>query len=413
VRAAGDRNARIALRQLSRGIAEMSDGSVTTWPYRAVLPWALSRSDWHAWGANMTAALAAASTALGDKDLLEPAVDDATGFSPQLLTSTGPDNGLLPAPVDASQIAYGADARVQGLLAVGEATHRPGIRALAGIAAGWFFGQNAAGAPVYDPATGVTNDGVEGDGRVNKNSGAESTIHGLLTMQRLDANPDLAATAEASASILVRDGLQVIEAESGTLTEGAVVITPEPAWTGESQWSGGAYVSAPAASTVTWSLAGSSQSRLVQPIVGLVAGSDARSTFSSGGTRLGTVRYGDVGPQGNAPSPVDLLPIDLRNLVGPNPVTVSAQTVGGVGAIDALLVMPEVATLLTEGDGHFTALLTSKSRSRQWRDVALGGSGRATVSSYDRSGRLVDRRTAPGSTIAVRVMSGGFTVVMR
>ena len=48
----------------------MSAGSVTSWPYRALLPWGLSRSDWHAWGANMPAALAAASTALGDQDLL-------------------------------------------------------------------------------------------------------------------------------------------------------------------------------------------------------------------------------------------------------------------------------------------------------------------------------------------------------
>jgi len=413
VRATGDRKARTALRQLARGIAELADGSVTEWPYRAVLPWALSRSDWHAWGANMPAALAAASLALGDRGLLKPAVGDAAGFSPQLLTSTGPDNGLLPAPVDKSQIAYGADARVQGLLAVGKATHRPGIRRLAGIAAGWFFGQNAAGVPVYNPATGVTNDGVEGDGRVNLNSGAESTIHGLLTMQVLDANPDLAALAGASASIRVRDGLQVIEAESGSLTGGATVTTLSDGWTGESKWSNNAYVSAPAGSTVTWSLAGSTQRRLVQPIVGLVQGSDARSTFNSGRTRLGTVRYGDVGQQGNAPSPVELLPIELRRMVGADPVTMTAQTAGGVGAIDALLVMPEVATLLTDGGGHFTALLTSKSRSTERRSVSLGGSGRATVSSYDRSGRLVDQRTGDGSELSVSVASGGFTIVTR
>jgi hypothetical protein len=48
---------------------------------------------------------------------------------------------------------------------------------------------------------------VQPDGTVNPNSGAESTIHGLLTMQLLDANPDLATVAKASASILVRDGL--------------------------------------------------------------------------------------------------------------------------------------------------------------------------------------------------------------
>ncbi len=412
VRATGDRTATTALRQLSRGIAELSAGSLTSWPYRALLPWGLSRSDWHAWGANMPAALAAASTVLGDRGLLRAAIDDA-GFSAALLTSTGPDNGLLPAPSDPTQIAYGADARVQGLAAVGAASNRPGILALAGIAAGWFFGQNAGGVPVYDPATGVTQDGVNPKGRVNPNSGAESTIHGLLTMQTLDATPDLAAGARASASIRVRDGVQVIEAESGSLADGAVVTSLKEAWTGESQWSGGQYVSAAAGSTVTWNLAGSSQPRLVQPIVGLLPGSRARTSFRAGSTLLGTVRYGAVGQQGNAPSPVELVPIQLRNLVGANPVTVTARTTGGVGAIDALLVMPEVATLLTDGGGHVTALLTSKSTTTERRAVRLSGAGPVQVRSYDRSGRLLDRETRAGAVVSVEVAGGGFTIATR
>jgi len=144
-----------------------------------------------------------------------------------------------------------------------------------------------------------------------------------------------------------------------------------------------------------------------------VPGSSARSTFGSERTRLGTVRYGDVGRQGNAPSPVELLPIQLRRQVGANPVAVSAQTAGGVGSIDALLVMPEVATLLTDGGGHFTALLTSKAPSTERRSLSLGGSGRAMVSSYDSSGRLVDQRTRAGSEIFVSIAPGGFTIATR
>jgi hypothetical protein len=56
----------------------------------------------------------------------------------------------------------------------------------------------------------------------------------------------------------------------------------------------------------------------VEPVVDLLAGSGARSAFSVDRTRLGTVRYGAVGPQGNVPSPIELVPIDLRNLVGGN-----------------------------------------------------------------------------------------------
>ncbi len=105
VRAGGEESARIALRQLAKGISAMSAGATTRWPYRALLPWALSRSDWHAWGANMPAALVAAAQTLGDTSIVAAAVDDTAGFTAQLLTSTGPNNGLLPAPIDASQIA--------------------------------------------------------------------------------------------------------------------------------------------------------------------------------------------------------------------------------------------------------------------------------------------------------------------
>ncbi len=105
-------------------------------------------------------------------------------------TSGGPDQGRLPTRIDGSQIAYGVDSRLQSLLATAEATDAPGLRRLAGIVAAWYFGANASGQPAYDPATGRTVDGIEANGNVNRNGGAESTIHGLLSMLALDARPD-------------------------------------------------------------------------------------------------------------------------------------------------------------------------------------------------------------------------------
>ena len=58
--------------------------------------------------------------------------------------------------------------------------------------AAWYFGANPAGQPMYDPATGVTFDGISGSGQINHNSGAESTIHGLLSMIALDEHPAVA-----------------------------------------------------------------------------------------------------------------------------------------------------------------------------------------------------------------------------
>jgi len=405
----GARAARKALAELSRGISELSAGSTTTFPYRALLPWALSRSQWHAWGAQMASGLAAAYPLLGRPELLRTAVADTAGFTPQLLTSTGPVNGIQPTVTGGAQIAYGADGRVQALYAVSRLTRSSGLHDLAGVAAGWFFGANTAGVPVYDPATGVTNDGVEADGRVNRNSGAESTIHGLLTMQLLDAHPDLASLARRSAHISLRDGLTTVEAETGALTGPASVVTPDPQWTGDALWSNQA-VAAGAGSTVTWTLPAADQRRLVQPVVEYLPGAAARTRFSVGSTS-GTVRYGATGRQGVAESPSLLLPADLGLLAPSSATTVTARTSGGTGRIDALLVMPVVAALTASGDGHGTAVLTSKSSRWQLRTVSLTGSGRALVRSYDRNGRLLNSWRTSGASVSGVVAPGGFTLI--
>ena len=157
---------------------------------------------------------------LGKPSLLKPAVTEAIRFDPTLLTSGGADNGWLPTPVETVQIAYGVDSRVQSLLAVSDAGGTRAARDLAAMEAAWFFGANRSGKAMYDPKTGVTFDGLEADGRINPNSGAESAIHGLLTMLALDAHPAVRTQATALTSVVSRDGLRVVEAEAATETTG-------------------------------------------------------------------------------------------------------------------------------------------------------------------------------------------------
>ncbi|HET7516493.1 MAG TPA: hypothetical protein VFN05_02105 [Actinomycetes bacterium] len=94
----------------------MQQGDVRDWPYGALLPWARSRSLWHAWGDQMADALAEAGRALGRDDWVRVAVGEAGRFTPHLLAQGGPENGWLPAPTDRVQIAYSADATLQNLL---------------------------------------------------------------------------------------------------------------------------------------------------------------------------------------------------------------------------------------------------------------------------------------------------------
>jgi hypothetical protein len=412
---AGGGAARTALSQLADGIALLSEGTTRTWPFGAVYPWALSRSLWHAWGSTMPAALARASQALGTGTYLAPAVKDSAGFTPWMLTSGGPDNGRLPTRLDLSQIAYGADSRVQSLLATAEATEKVGLRRLAGMQAAWFFGANAAGVPAYDPATGRTIDGISGDGVVNTNSGAESTIHGLLTMIALDANPDVAEAARVAA-ITARVGTTTLQAEDASTTGAARVVTLADRWTGESLFGGTGYLALGDGATASLPVPDADVDRLVMPVVDLMPGSTAVTTWSAGDKVLGRVDSGDIGLQGASPAPGALLPVTLSRTLGKDATTLRVSTSASSGQearLDAVMLEPLVSRLVLSGDGHATALLRSADGKVAHTVVRLPGRGRAVVEVYDASARLLSRSTSPARTLQVAVAPGGFTIVMR
>ena len=183
-----------------------------------------------------------AGAALGEQRFIDAAIGEEAGFVPHLLAQGGPDQEWRPAPADLAQIAYGQDATLQNLLRTSDASGLTSFRKLAGIEAAWYFGNNHAGVQMYSPATGVTFDGLEADGRINHNSGAESTIEGLLSMLALDARPDVVAAATSRNLRTGQVTWKLVQAEAGTLKGRASVVTPASAWTGESEWSGGKYV---------------------------------------------------------------------------------------------------------------------------------------------------------------------------
>ena len=411
--ASDDPAARRTLDRLAQGVAAMSGGDARSWPYGAVLPGAQSRSMWHAWAAQMPASLARASAALHQPALMRPALDDAAVFTPYLLTAGGPDNGWLPVPVDRTQIAYGVDSRVQSLVTIADLTGRPGLTQLAGLTAAWYFGANAAGVPTYDPRTGVTYDGVAADGTVNRNSGAESTIHGLLSMLALDAHPDAADVARAATTVIGRNGPRIVEAESGRLSGDAKTVTPGSAWTGRSQWSGGAYLALGDGGGATWSVPASDEPRLVQPVVIRTTDPGAGVTRWSGdGAPLGAIDHGRGGEQSRPSEPGALLPVTLARELPAGSDRISVAATRGAAVIDALLLVPEVTSAVYGGGDGF-ALLHSAARSPRTATVHVPGTGPATVRSYDDSGRLVHRSTDPAGTVTALVLPGGFTLIRR
>src|SRR4029453_5531818 len=258
VRAGADARASRDLTRLASGIAAMPLGDARHWPFGAIMPWGLSRSVWHAWAAQLAGALAGARPLRGRPDWVGVAVGEVGRFTPHLLAQGGAENGWLPAPADRTQIAYGADPTLQNLLRTAGAAGRPAFRDLAGVAAAWYFGNNPAGVAMYDPATGRTFDGISPDRTVNHNSGAESTIHGLLSMLALDANPAVAVIARQG-HIVERIGTITVGAEQAALSDGATMVTPASAWTGESLVSGGSYVRMPTGAGARWQVPAAAQ----------------------------------------------------------------------------------------------------------------------------------------------------------
>ena len=67
---------------------------------------------------------------------------------------------------------------------------------MAGHLAAWFFGKNSAGMNMFSVSTGRCYDAINTGNNVNKNSGAESTIEALLTMQRVNNYPSVKAAMD-------------------------------------------------------------------------------------------------------------------------------------------------------------------------------------------------------------------------
>lgn len=175
-------------------LAAHSAGTLATAPWGAHV----DRPDapWHAWGSRSSEALAMAGNALGHPEFTAYARKEADGLWGRFLLAGGVPSAVAPDGTATwyPQIAYGIGPLVEGYLALAEATGERRYAVFAGLAASWFLGANPAGVSMYDEKTGRTFDGIDGPSpiKVNRNSGAESTVEALLALQSVTSNPDAA-----------------------------------------------------------------------------------------------------------------------------------------------------------------------------------------------------------------------------
>ena len=167
-----DAATRDLLAKLSEGLAAYQVGDDRNYPFGWHPDSDTSPFTWHAWGSTQAFALARAGQQLGRPEWVASAQREADTFYARLLAGQMVGEwGVL--PEEFPQIAYGTNSLVQALVALHQATGDDTYGKLAGLAAGWFYGNNAAGFPMYDPATGRGYDGLLGPSsfRVNRTQG--------------------------------------------------------------------------------------------------------------------------------------------------------------------------------------------------------------------------------------------------
>lgn len=183
------------IRNLADGISIMQEGSETKFPYSSFLSW---ENVWHAYGCDQAYALMKAGVFLKDSKYINKALAEVDNFYPWLLKN-GMKSSFALIKKDSEfvsidekefpQIAYGIRPMIFAAAEAFDVTGQQKYADISGHLAAWFFGANDANEMMYDKTTGRCFDGIIAKDKVNKNSGAESTIECLLALQKIENNP--------------------------------------------------------------------------------------------------------------------------------------------------------------------------------------------------------------------------------
>ncbi|MFI7545686.1 hypothetical protein [Actinoplanes sp. NPDC049599] len=138
------------------------------------------------WAHHQEEALIRIAAAFGHSSLSDVAITSAFElFGPAVASGFSGRTQTVP---------YEVSCAVRAFAAVHRASGDPRAAELADLARAWFFGRNAASAPVYDSFRQLTYDGVDGT-YVSPNSGAESNIEACFALYPALSWDDLAAAS--------------------------------------------------------------------------------------------------------------------------------------------------------------------------------------------------------------------------
>lgn len=192
-----DAEVRSFIRKLADGIVMMQQGNETHFPYSCFLSW---ENVWHAYGCDQAYALMKAAKFLNDSIYIKKALAEVDNFYPWLLKNgmrasfsiiKKEDEFVAVDEKKFAQISYGIRPMIFATAEAYELTGEQKYADIAGHLTAWFFGINEANEMIYDKNTGRCFDGIVSMSKVNKNSGAESTIEALLALQKVENYPEI------------------------------------------------------------------------------------------------------------------------------------------------------------------------------------------------------------------------------
>lgn len=179
---------------LGDAIISVQYGNVDAFPHHAFLSW---KNIWHAWGSAQSYALLKAGNELNIPRFVSSALKEVDHFYSHYHQENYFHEFTIRMNADSiqtynfkkfPQIAYGISPMILASMEAYHITESEKYAIQAGQLGTWFYGKNPAKQVMYSSATGRTYDGINNENSVNFNSGAESTIECLLSLQAIEAS---------------------------------------------------------------------------------------------------------------------------------------------------------------------------------------------------------------------------------
>lgn len=179
---------------LGQTLTKTQFGDKDSFPHYAFMSW---KNIWHAWGNMQAYALLYSGRILQNDTFINAGLNEVEYFYPyciknnfinQFSIENNNDSLTIKEYSQFPQIAYCIRPMIFASLEAYKITEDINFAKEAGDLATWFFGNNPVNQAIYNIESGIVYDGINSSNSINYNSGAESTIEALLSMQAIESN---------------------------------------------------------------------------------------------------------------------------------------------------------------------------------------------------------------------------------